>query len=44
MKLYESGATFVVKMGVFVSKMRDSIEAHIENGPGSGRRTVPSVS
>ena len=30
MKLYESGATLAVNMGVFVAKMRDSIEAHIQ--------------
>ena len=30
MKLYESGATLAVNMGVTVSKMQDSIEAHIQ--------------
>ena len=28
MKLYESGATLAENMGVTVSKMQDSIEAH----------------
>ena len=30
MKLYESGATLVENMRVTVSKMQDSIEAHIQ--------------
>ena len=30
MKLYEYGATLAVNMGVTVSKMQDSVEAHIQ--------------
>ena len=48
MKFYDSAAALALDMGVFVSKMEESIAAHSqassENIPGSGWRTIPSVS